>query len=118
MLCFIGVISFVHFRFGYLRLSISPNIEKNKMKTNGTAIIITAPKAFGCRAIIAQTLQINAGTAVRRRCMLLFAFIACHDVIGKDCASQTLLPSRETDGADISFVDAIRQIRAEAATQI
>ena len=115
MLCLMGVISFVQLRFGYLRLSTSPNIEKKRIKTAGTAITVKAPRGVGLRAIIVQALQANAGIPVRRRCILLFA---CHEVIGNDCAIQMFFPSSETDGADISFIEAIRQISAAEATQI
>ena len=61
MLCLMGVISFVQLRFGYLRLSTSPNIEKKRIKTAGTAITVKAPRGVGLRAIIVQALQANAG---------------------------------------------------------
>ena len=118
MLCLIGVISFVHLRFGYLRLSTKPSIEKKRMKTNGIAIIVIAPRIVGLRAMIAHMLQMIAGMPVSKRCMLLLALTACHEVIGRDCASQIFLPSSEIEGADISFIEAIKQISAAAATQI
>ena len=62
--------------------------------------------------IATQTTAKSAGIPVRSSCTDILARNTCHGTTGRDCTSHRLLPSSETDGATILFIEATVQTAA------
>ena len=58
----------------------------------------------------------STGIPVRIRCIAVLARSTALGVTGRDWGIQMLFPSRETDGAAISFMEASRQSIAQSRT--
>ena len=62
--------------------------------------------------------QSSTGMAVSSSCKCSLARSGCQGSMGRDCISQRLLPSSETDGVSILFIVAIRQIAVHSSTVV
>ena len=66
--------------------------------------------------IARQTLHKNAGGAVSSNCTWSFAFSASQGRTGRDWISHRFLPSKDTEGVALSFMEATMQTMAQAST--
>ena len=106
--CLIGTISEVQFKFGFRRSSRSPASAHSHIKLS-TAAAPVRHSAQGSRKAIQQAIRQNmAGIPVSSICSLLFARSTCFADTGAARRIHSCLPSSDTEGAVIIFMDAIR----------
>ena len=111
-----GVISLVHVRFGSLSPSASAASALSSVYSSATTTASAISAAPPGSTITAHSAQNSSGTPVSSSCMSSFARSTCHGVTGSDCASHSCLPSSDTDGAAMSFIDASRHSAALSST--
>ena len=99
-----GVVSLTQCRFGIFspknRFS-SADSTVNSAATTRARAVCAAPAGLTTATHMPHS---AAGTAVSSRCILSLARSTCHAVTGRDWASHRLFPSRDTEGAAISFM--------------
>ena len=116
--CLTGTVSFVHFRFGAFKLQVNPKaaiIIINKTTVNGSR---TTKTAAGFKIHSTQIIRNVVGIRLNMICKPSFAFKTCQPDTGSTCKIQMFFPSRETDGAAISFIVVSIQIAAVATRAI
>ena len=111
-----GMISRVHVRLGIRRPRNSPSSAENAVNSRDTAVSIASSAAVIGTASAAQTRHTATGTAVSSSCIVSLARSTCHGVTGSDCICHRHLPSKETEGAAMSFMATIMHTTAASST--
>ena len=111
-----GVASLVHVRFGILRPSASAASALSSVYSSATTTSSTFSSAPPGSTRTMHSAQNSTGTPVSTSCTSSFARSTCHGTTGSDCASHSCLPSSDTDGAAMSFIDASRHSAAHIST--
>ena len=101
-----GASSLVQWRWGIFRPSVSPSRAENTTNSRlSTAISAVSAAAIGS-AMTAHTRHTSIGIAVSSSWNRSLARSTCHGVTGRDWSSHRLFPSRDTEGAAMSFMAA------------
>ena len=111
-----GTISLVQVRLGIFRPTVRFSSAIIRMTACGTSSVSNVSTALKPPAIAAQALANSAGMLVRISCTLSFARSACQGFTGSDWSSHRFLPSREIEGAAISFMEATTHTAVHSST--
>lgn len=109
-LCFTAAASVTQFKFGIFKLIIRPNAPLSITKITGTTVTNIICNIDSLNSMPSITLHITIGVIVIILWSFNFALKICQVSTGNVFAIHILFPSREIDGAVISFIDITAQI--------
>ena len=113
-----GVISVVQFKFGFLRSRNNPNSARRTTRERHARITAIVDPIGTANAMHMQIAAKSTEIPDSRSCIASFARRICRVVTGIERRIQSVFPSKETDGAVISFIVDTRQTAAAASIAI